>query len=53
MGEVAAELGIGAAIELVPWANDPKDLFSVLHAANGANGAAAAVSSRPVSAALV
>ena len=52
MGEVAAELGIGAAIELVPWANDPKDLFSVLHAANGANGAAAAVSSRPVSAAL-
>ena len=54
MGEVAAELGIGAAIELVPWSRDPKDLFSVLHGANGTNGtngAAAAVPSRPVAAA--
>ena len=52
MAEVAAELGIGAAIELVPWANDPKDLFSVLHGTNGANGAAAAPPFRSVAAAL-
>lgn len=52
MGEVAADLGIGAAIELVPRARDPKDLFSVLHGATGANGAAAVVPSHPVAAAL-
>jgi len=30
MGETAAELGIGAPIELVPLAADPKDLFGLL-----------------------
>ena len=30
MGETAAELGLGEVIELVPQANDPKNLFGVL-----------------------
>ena len=30
MGETAAELGLGEIIELVPQANDPKNLFGVL-----------------------
>ena len=51
-GRRTADLGIGAAIKLVPWAHNPKELFDVPHGANGSNGAAAAVPGRPVAAAL-
>ena len=50
MGETAAELGLGEVIELVPQADDPKNLFGVLRARPPISASAASTPARVVAA---